>query len=47
MQTEERALFGIFENLFAKYSASAETMETARRATLTELQGFLTTLGYV
>jgi type I restriction enzyme M protein len=47
VQAEERALFGIFENLFAKYSASAETMETARQETLDELQGFLTTLGYL
>ncbi len=46
VQAEERALFGIFENLFTKYSASAETMESARRATLTELQGFLSKLGY-
>ena len=46
VQAEERALFGIFENLSAKYSASAEMMETARQATLAELQGFLSTLGY-
>ena len=46
VQAEERALFGIFENLFAKYSTSAEAMETARQATLGELQGFLSKLGY-
>lgn len=46
VQAEERALFGLFENIFAKYSASAETMESARQATLAELQEFLSTLGY-
>jgi type I restriction enzyme M protein len=46
VQAEERALFGIFENLFAKYSDSAETMETARQAALAEVQGFLSKLGY-
>ncbi|WP_269522783.1 type I restriction-modification system subunit M [Coraliomargarita parva] len=46
VQAEERALFAIFENLFAKYATSGETMEAARQETLTELQGFLTTLGY-
>jgi type I restriction enzyme M protein len=45
-QAEERALFDIFENLFAKYSASAETIETARQKTLDELQGILFKLGY-
>jgi type I restriction enzyme M protein len=47
VQAEERVLFGIFENLFAKYFASAETMEKARKATLAELHGCLSTLGYV
>ena len=46
VQAEERALFAIFENLFAKYAASAETMESARQTTLVELQGFLSKLGY-
>jgi type I restriction enzyme M protein len=46
VQAEERALFGIFENLFGKYSASAEAMEAARQETLEELQGFLSKLGY-
>jgi len=46
MQTEERALFGIFENLFAKYSTSSKAMEDARETTLGELQGFLNKLGY-
>jgi type I restriction enzyme M protein len=47
LQSEERALFGIFENLFAKYSISSTTMEDARQATLGELHGFLYKLGYV
>jgi type I restriction enzyme M protein len=46
VQAEERTLFGIFESLFIKYSASAETMETARQETLAELQGSLSILGY-
>ncbi len=46
VQAEERALFGIFENLFGKYSTSAETMETVRHATLGEFQGVLSKLGY-
>ncbi len=46
VQAEERALFGIFENLFAKYSTSSKTMEDARQVTLGELQGFLSKLGY-
>jgi hypothetical protein len=43
---EERELFGTFENLFAKYSTSADTMETARHKTQDELQGILCKLGY-
>ena len=46
VQAEERALFGIFENLFTKYSTSSKTMEGARQTTLGELQGFLSKLGY-
>ena len=46
VQAEERALFGIFENLFAKYSTSSKTMEDARQTTLGDLQGFLSKLGY-
>jgi type I restriction enzyme M protein len=46
VQAEEGALFGIFENLFGKYSTSAETIEKARHAALEELQGFLCKLGY-
>lgn len=46
VQAEERALFGVFENLFAKYSTSSKTMESARQVTLGELQGFLSKLGY-
>jgi len=46
VQAEERALFGIFENLFAKYSTSSQSMEEARQTTLGELQGFLSKLGY-
>lgn len=47
VQAEERALFGIFENLFAKYSTSSKTMEDARKATLTKFQEYLSKLGYV
>lgn len=43
---EERHLFGIFENLFAKYRTSSKSMEDARQSTLGELQGFLNKLGY-
>ncbi|MDY0037881.1 MAG: class I SAM-dependent DNA methyltransferase [Zoogloea oleivorans] len=46
VQAEERALYGIFENLFAKYSTSSKSMEDARQTTLEELQGFLSKLGY-
>jgi len=46
VQAEERALFDVFENLFAKYSTSSKTMEDARQTTLGELQGFLSKLGY-
>lgn len=46
VQAEERALFGIFENLFTKYSTSSKAMEDARQSTLGELQGFLSKLGY-
>ena len=45
-QAEERALFAIFENLFAKYATSTATLESQRQATLGELQGFLGRLGY-
>lgn len=47
VHAEERALFGIFENLFAKYSISSDSMESSRQDTLAELHGFLSTLGYV
>jgi len=46
VQAEERALFGIFENLFAKYSTSSKVMEGARKVTLDELREFLAKLGY-
>lgn len=46
VQAEERALFGIFENLFAKYATSAQALESEREATLGELDGVLATLGY-
>jgi len=46
VRAEERAMFGMFENLFAKYATSSQTMETARQTTLSELQGFLNKLGY-
>ncbi|MDK9700542.1 MAG: N-6 DNA methylase [bacterium] len=47
VQSEERVLFGIFENLFAKYSVSSKALEDARQTTLDELQGYLTKLGYL
>lgn len=47
VQSEERALLGIFENLFAKYAASAQKLEFEREATLSGLDRILTTLGYV
>lgn len=46
VQTEERALFGIFENLFAKYAVSAQTLEGTRTKTLGELNDFISKLGY-
>jgi type I restriction enzyme M protein len=46
VQAEERALFAVFDNLFAKYATSAEALETQLQATLDELQGFLGRLGY-
>ena len=46
VQEEERGLFGIFENLFLKYSTSSRMLENARQATLGELQGILSKLGY-
>lgn len=46
VQAEERALFGIFENLFNKYAVSAETLEGARAKTLSDLQSYLKRLDY-
>lgn len=46
VQAEERALFGIFENLFAKYAVSAKTLEGARTKTLGELNDFMAKLSY-
>lgn len=46
LQAEERALFAILDNLFAKYAESAAALESRRQATLAELQGFLGRLGY-
>jgi type I restriction enzyme M protein len=46
VQAEERALFGIFNNLFAKYFISAEMLENARNAMLDKLKGFFAKLGY-
>ena len=46
VQAEERALFGIFENLFDKYAVSAKTLEKEREATLGELEGILAKLSY-
>lgn len=47
LQAEERVLFAVFENLFAKYSASAESIEASRAKALNEVKGFLARLGYV
>jgi type I restriction enzyme M protein len=46
VQAEQRALFGIFENLFAKYATSAQTLESERKATLGKLRDFMALLGY-
>jgi type I restriction enzyme M protein len=46
VQSEERALFDIFENLFSKYSNSAKAMEDERHKSLGELQRLLSQLGY-
>ena len=46
VQAEERALFGIFENLFAKYAVSMETLESARAKTLGQLSDFMAKLSY-
>ena len=46
VQTEERSLFRIFENLFAKYATSAQALESEREATLVEIDESLGALGY-
>ncbi len=46
VQGEERTLFGIFENLFAKYATSAQALESEREATLGELDKVLAALSY-
>ena len=47
VQAEERALFGIFENLFTKYFTSSISMESSRNSTLDELNRYLAQLGYL
>lgn len=47
VQAEERAMFSIFENLFAKYATSLHAREKARQVTLDKLQRTLSKLGYV
>jgi type I restriction enzyme M protein len=47
VRTEERVLFSIFENLFAKYATSAQTIEIDRHTILDQLQDYLNKVGYV
>jgi type I restriction enzyme M protein len=46
VQAEERALFGVFENFFAKYAISGEALENERTASIRGLNALMTTLGY-
>jgi type I restriction enzyme M protein len=47
LNSEKRALVGIVENLWEKYSLSRRALETERERTLAALDGFLTGLGYL
>jgi type I restriction enzyme M protein len=47
LNTEKRALIGVFENLYDKYAVSSETLEQEREKTLAELNGFLKGMKYL
>lgn len=47
LNAEKRALVGIIENLWDKYSVSSRVLEAEREKTLAALNGFLAGLGYL
>lgn len=47
LNAEKRALLAVLENWFDKYAVSMQALEQQRATTLTELNGFLTSLGYL
>jgi type I restriction enzyme M protein len=47
LNTEKRALIGVVENLWDKYSVSSRRLESIRANTLTQLDEFLQRLGYI
>jgi len=47
LNTEKRALIGVFEKLWDKYAVSARAIEAERDATMRELGEYLTKLGYL
>ena len=46
-QTEQRAFIAGVENLWVAYTVSSQQLETEREATLGQLNGFLSELGYL
>jgi type I restriction enzyme M protein len=47
LNVEKRRLIQVVENLWDKYAVSSRALESERTGTLAELDGFLTTLGYL
>ena len=47
LNAEKRALLAVLENGFDKYAVSMQALEQQRATTLNELNGFLTSLGYL
>lgn len=47
LNTEKREVIRVFENLWGKYAVAASALEQEREATMSELQSFLTKLGYL
>lgn len=47
LNAEKRALLAIVENLWDKYAVSSQALEAERENTLSDLNGFLTGLGYM
>lgn len=47
LNTEKRATVAVFERLWDKYAVSARAIERERDATVKELDGYLTKLGYL